>query len=173
MEIHRVAPEHRRFSRFTIDANTNANLVSPLRRRAAPRRIAAGNFCLEMVKIDCLARTRWTRKENNISDTKREGIKHESRFNFSRRDRLSEDFAKMHEASCIVCHRENDRHENLGEIYRRDGEMGQGEKKRSRRRATPVYKSVKRVNLMERLGRDQSCYIRCVPEIVYTWQILL
>lgn len=90
--------------------------------------LAAGNFFLETVKIDCLARTPVDAKENNTSN-RREGINHESRFNFSRRDRRSEDFARIHEASCIVCHRGNDKRENFGEIYRRDGKWAKARRK--------------------------------------------
>jgi len=86
-------------------------------------------------------------KENNTSD-RHEGINHESRFNFSRRDQLSEDFAKMHEASCIICHCENDKRENFGEIYRQDGGNGP---RREEKISPSVHKSVKRANLMERL----------------------
>lgn len=129
MEIHHVAPEDRRFSRFHHWCNGKRHLVSPLRRR---RRIAAGNFFLETAKIDCLART-VDAKENNTSD-RHEGINHESRFNFSRRDRLSEDFAKMHKASCMSSRKWQARELrwNLSPGW----EMGQGEKKRSRRRYT-------------------------------------
>lgn len=35
----------------------------------------------------------------------------------------------MHEASCIVCHRENDKRENFGEIYRRDGKWAKARRK--------------------------------------------
>lgn len=57
-------------------------------------------------KIDCLLRTVDV-KENNISD-RREGIAMNPVSISQNEASLSKDFAKMHEASCIVCHREND-----------------------------------------------------------------